>query len=373
MKKLILLAILALSFTISNHAFSQALRLPGNANIPSRAGVRIGVTDIDIHWNAPGVKGREGNIWGTPVAHYGFVNLGFGSAKESPWRAGADENTTISFSNDVMVEGKKLHAGTYGLSMALYPDSCVLIFSNNSTAWGTFFYHPDEDALRVTVRQQKNQPQSREWLAYTFANPSSNSVEVALEWERWRIPFKVETDFVATTLANIKSQMSGALGFDPPSLQAAAQWCLQNDVNYEEALFWINSATAPNLGGVQTFPALSTQAGLLRKLGRTKEADETMATAMDKATVLDLHGYGRSLIAAKNYQEAIKVFEKNFALHGDTWPTHVGLARGYSATGDLKKALEHAKYALAQAPDTVNKNSLQSMVKTLEEGKAIAQ
>jgi tetratricopeptide (TPR) repeat protein len=373
MKKIYLFAVLASAFFLSNSAWAQALRLPSTANIPSRAGIRIGVTDIDVHWNAPGVKGREGNIWGTPVAHYGFANLGFGSAKESPWRAGADENTTISFSTDVQVAGQQLPAGTYGFSIALYPDSCVLIFSKNADAWGTYFYRPDEDALRVAVRQQKNQPQSREWLAYTFANPTHNSVEVALEWERWRIPFVVETDFVATTLAHVKSQMSGALGFDPPSLQAAAQWCLQNEVNYEEALFWINSATSPNLGGVQTFPALQTKAGLLRKMGRTKEADETMALAMEQATVLDLHGYGRSLIAAKNYPEALKVFEKNYALHGDAWPTHVGLARGYSAAGNLKKALEHAKYALAQAPDEVNRNSLQAMVKTLEEGKAIAQ
>ncbi len=373
MPKFTLLSLLAILFFGNNIAEAQALKLPNSTNPKSRAGITIGTTDIDINWNAPGVKGREGKIWGTNVANYGFINLGFGSAKESPWRAGADENTTFSFSTDVTIEGKKLVAGTYGFAIAVYPDSCVLIFSTNSSGWGTYFYKPEEDALRVTVRQQKNLPQSREWLAYTFSEPTDRSVVIALEWERWRIPFKVGTDFVATSLASIKRQMSGGLGFDPPSLQAAAQWCVANDVNYEEALFWINSATEPNLGGVQTFPALTTKAAILRKLGKTAEADKTMSLAYEKATVLEFHGYGRQLISQGKNKEALAAFELNYKRNGDTWPTHVGLARGYSAVGDLKKALEHARKALNQAPDELNRTSLQTMVKTLEEGKALVQ
>ncbi|MBI5914259.1 MAG: DUF2911 domain-containing protein [Bacteroidetes bacterium] len=120
----------------------------------------IGVTDLEIHWNAPGVKGRDGKIWGTSVAHYGFSNLGFGTAKESPWRGGADECTTITFSTDVMVEGKKPATGKYGFFIAVYPDSCILIFSKNAAAWGSFFYKPEEDVLRLTVRQQKTCPRA---------------------------------------------------------------------------------------------------------------------------------------------------------------------------------------------------------------------
>ena len=373
MKKLSLTLVLALAFALTS-AISQQLVLPRNGtNIPQKAGIKLGVTNIDINWNAPGVKGREGNIWGTGIAHYGFGNLGFGTAKESPWRAGADECTTIAFSTDVTVEGKKLAAGKYGFFIAVYPDSCTLIFSKNAAGWGSYFYKPEEDVLRVTVRQQKNLPQSREWLAYTFSDPTASSAIIALEWERWRIPFKVEVDVKSTGLAAIQSQMTSGLGFDPPSLIAAAQWCLNNDVNYEEGLVWINFATDPNLGGVKTFTALSTKAGLLRKLGRGNEADQTMTEALDNGSVIEIHGYGRQLITAKKYQEALAVFEKNYQKYGDTWPTHVGLARGYSAAGDLKKALEHAKTALGQAPDATNKASLESMVKTLSEGKALMQ
>ncbi len=352
----------------------QALSLPeGGVNHKSWAGRRIGVTDIEVRWNAPAVRGREGQIWGTPVAYYGFSVLGFGSNGESPWRAGANESTTISFSTGVSIEGQKLAAGKYGFFIALYPDSCTLVFSKNTAGWGSYFYKPEQDVLRATVRQQKDLPQSRERLEYTFSDQTERSVVVALEWEHWRIPFTVEADLVPTTLASIQSQMSGALGFDPPSLQAAAQWCLANDVNLDEALAWINRATDPSLGGVTTFAALSTKAGLLRKKGNIQEADSIMETALANASVLEMHGYGRQLIGQKKYKEAFAVFEQNFRKNGDTWPTHVGLARGYSALGDVKNALKHARIALAQAPDDLNKRSLEGMIKTLEEGKPLAQ
>jgi len=368
------LALCSLFFLSLPGLSGQALSLPeGGTNHKSWAGRRIGTTDIEIRWNAPGVKGREGQIWGTNVAPYGFTVLGFGSNGESPWRAGANESTTISFSTDVNIEGQKLAAGQYGFFIALYPDSCTLVFSKNTAGWGSYFYKPELDVLRVAVRQQKDLPQSRERLEYTFSDQTDRSIVVALEWEHWRIPFKVEVDLVQTTLASIQSQMSGALGFDPPSLQAAAQWCLANDVNLDEALAWINSATSPNLGGATTFAALSTKAGLLRKKGNIQEADAIMETALANASVMEMHGYGRQLIGQKKYKEAFAVFEQNFRKNGDTWPTHVGLTRGYSALGDIKNALKHAKIALAQAPDDLNKNSLQAMIKTLEEGKPLAQ
>lgn len=355
-------------------AFSQALRLPeGGVNHKSWAGRRVGVTDVEVRWNAPGVKGREGQIWGTPVAYYGFSVLGFGSNGESPWRAGANESTTISFSTDVLIEGRKLAAGKYGFFIALYPDSCTLIFSKNTEGWGSYFYKPELDVLRVGVKQQKDMAQSRERLEYTFSDQTDRSVVMALEWEHWRIPFTMEVDLQGTTLAFIQGQMSGALGFDPPSLQAAAQWCLSNEVNLDEALNWINSATDPRLGGLSNFAALSTKAGLLRLKGQTQEAEAAMATAMEHATILEMHAYGRQLVSQKKYQQAFDVFEQNYKKNGDTWPTHVGLARGYSAIGDIKNALKHAKIALGQAPDDLNRSSLEAMIKTLEQGKPLAQ
>jgi len=117
---------------------AQLISLPdGGVNQKMWAGQRIGVTDIEIRWNAPGVKGREGKIWGTNIAYYGFTDIGFGTSKSSPWRAGANECTTLEFSTDVTIEGKPLAAGKYGFFIALYPDSCTLIFSSNAAGWGS--------------------------------------------------------------------------------------------------------------------------------------------------------------------------------------------------------------------------------------------
>ncbi|MFT3844742.1 MAG: DUF2911 domain-containing protein [Lacibacter sp.] len=351
---------------------AQLLKLPdAGTNYQCRISRQLSSTGIDITWNAPGVKGREGKLWGTPVAWYGFEVLGFGSYTKSPWRAGADECTNITFSTDVMINGKPLSAGTYAFFIALYPDSCTLIFNKNTAEWGSYFYNSDLDVLRVGTRQEKDQQVMKERLDYTFSKQTGNSVEVALEWERWRIPFTVEVDVVKTGLASIRSQMSGAMGFDPPSLEAAAGWCLQNNVNYDQALNWIISATDPSLGGVKTFNALSTRAGLLEKLNRKTEADSLMNAAMSIATVGELHSYGRKLLGQKKPKEALAIFEMNYKKANGAWPTEAGLMRGYSANGDLKKALDHAKLALKQAPNPESKRLIEDAIKTLSEGKAL--
>ena len=349
----------------------QGLRIPRDQNLSNSVGRRLGATHIEVRWNAPGVKGREGKIWGTPVAPYGFEVLGFGSLVESPWRAGADGSTTISFSTDVRINGQPLSAGKYGFFMALYPDSCTLIFNKNTEGWGSYFYQKELDVLRVTTRQQKAQATLQERLTYEFDNQTDASVELAMLWEYWKIPMTIEVDLKNTVLANLKTQMSGALGFDPASLIAAANWCLQHDTNLPEALNWITSATDPNLGGVRSMNVLATKASILEKMGRGTEAADLMKEAIANGTAIELHQYGRQLLGQKKTQEALAVFETNYKKQKGAWPTNVGLMRGYSATGDLKKALEYAKVARQQAPDEVNRQSLDAAIKQLEAGKAL--
>lgn len=365
------LFILLLSAVYSIPTYSQALRIPQSTNQTRIAGARVGVTDIQINYNSPGVKGREGKIYGTDIVPYGYTVLGFGSNVASPWRAGADECTVMSFSTDVTINGKKLPAGKYAFFIAVYADSSVLIFNKNHDAWGSYFYRKELDVLHVSTIQKKNQPVMVERLAYHFANQADRSVDISLDWERWSFPIKVEVDLKTTVLEDIRRQMSGELGFDPPSLEAAAQWCVANDTNFEEALNWINSATNPQLGGRNTFGALSTRSRLLHKMGKEKEAADIMNTAMENATVMELHSYGRQLLNQKKLTEAMTVFQKNFDKHKGAWPTNAGLMRMYSAMGDYKKALQYAKVALAQAPDEQNKKFIEGAIKTLSEGKAL--
>lgn len=369
MRKILALALTA--FTCVSQLQAQALRIPQNTNYPCAAGRKIGVTNIDIHWNAPGVKGRENKIWGTDIAHYGYTVLGFGSNVSSPWRAGADECTTISFSTDVKVNGKKLQAGKYAFFIAVYPDSCTLIFNRNTDEWGSYFYNKDWDVLHVTAKQQKDIAASKERLEYCFSNQKEDAVDVSLEWEHWKIPFTVTIDFKETVLADIQKQLSGAIGFDPPSLEAGANWCLTNNVNLEQALGWINSATLPGLGGKNTFNALNTKAGLLEKLGKGEEAKQIKQQALQNATIMEMHGYGRTLLGEGKKAEALKVFEENYKKNNGAWPTNMGMMRGYSAMGNYPKALEHAKKALEQAPEEGTKKALKGYIESLEKGEPV--
>ena len=355
----------------ANDASSQALRIPDNTNTVCMAGRKVGVTDIAIHYSAPGVKGREGKIYGTNVVPYGYQVLGFGSAVPSPWRAGADECTTMSFSTDVLINGKKLPAGTYAFFIEVNEDNSVLIFNKNTKEWGSYFYRKELDVLHVPTVQKKNMPTLQERLAYNFSNQTDHSVDISLDWERWSFPIKVEVDLKNTVLESIREQMSGAIGFDPPSLEAAAKWCVDNDTNYTEALNWINAAVSPALGGRNTFAALSTKAKIVKKLGNDKEAADLMTAAMDNATAVEMHGYGRQLLTENKLQEAFDVFQKNYTKYKGAWPTNAGMMRIYSAMGNYKKSLEHAKAALPQAPDEGTKRFLEDAIKKLGEGKPL--
>ncbi len=351
---------------------AQLITLPdAGVNYKCKTSRQVGLTEIGIKWNAPGVKGREGKIWGTDVAYYGFSVLGYGSTVQSPWRAGADESTNISFSTDVSINGQALPAGTYGFFIALYPDSCVLIFNSNTAGWGSYFYNPALDVLRIGTKQQKDLKEIKERLDYTFSKQSKESVEVALEWEYWRIPFTVTVDLKKTTVESLRKQLSGEMGFDPPSLETAAGWCLQNNVNLDEALQWINVALDPSLGAVKSFRALNLKSRLLDKLGRKAESDAILQSALENATAAEMHGYGRQLLTQNKLQEAMQVFEKNYAKNKGVWPTTVGMMRGYAANGDYKKALDYAKKALAQAPDAENRKAIEKSIELLKDGKPL--
>lgn len=351
-------------------AAAQMLRIPDGVNLHKSASQRIGVTDVQVTWNAPSVRDRVGRIWGSEVAYFGFKELGFGSYVPSPWRAGANECTTLSFSTDVTINGKSLAAGKYALFIALDKDSSTLIFNKNINEWGSYFYDKDQDVLRVVTYQRKDQPM-QELLKYEFNQVAENELELYLAWEHWQIPMRIGVDLKKTTLASIRSQMSGAMGFDVASLEAAARWCLTKEINYEQALTWIETATSPALGGIERFEAIAIRAGLLEKLGRGTEADQVISTALPKAKSFELHNYGRQLLAQNKVEKAFEVFEYNFKKHEGQWPTHVGMMRALSAKGQLKEALDHARLALEQAPNDMNKNVLREAILKLEKNQAL--
>jgi hypothetical protein len=350
---------------------AQLTTLPDGGNKKAMVAERIGITDVVIDFNRPGVKGREGKIWGQLVPA-GFNDLGFGTSKAAPWRAGANENTTIQFSDDVKIEGQPLAAGKYGFFVAYDPNECTLIFSKNSTSWGSFFYDDKEDALRVKVKPVAVD-KTVEWLKYEFLNETENSATIALEWEKLSIPFRVEVDYVNTQLESFRRELRSEKNFNPGwrSFVQAAQFTASRNVDLQEGLQWANRAISEPFVGESNFVTLSTKASLLAKLGRTVEADSIMKQALPVGNMQQLHTYGRQLLQDKKNKEALEVFQINYKKNPNQFTTLMGLVRGYSANGDYKTALKYAQLALPLSPPGGNKTNVENMIEKLKKGEDV--
>ena len=373
---------LALTIAFAIPAFAQII--PGLAIPPSGNNQKASVTQyigpvrITIDYSSPAVHGpdgkdRRGQIWGKLVP-YGLTDLGFGLGKPAPWRAGANENTVFEVSDDVTVEGRPLRAGRYGLHMIAGPEEWTLIFSKDSAAWGSFYYDPASDALRVTVKPHKHE--YREWLTYEFPTRRPSESVAELQWEDLAVSWTIKVENISDLyISKIKENLTNVQGFGWRGWVAASQYCVAQNTHLEQALEWAEIAVSKPFIGEANFTTLSNKAAVLEKLGRNADADAAMQSAVRhrSATPLDLHQYGRRLLAEKKNQEALEIFRLNYERNGEQWPVHVGLARGYAATGDLKQSLEHARKALPQAPDDLNRKSLEAMIAALEAGKPIAQ
>jgi hypothetical protein len=363
---------------VSAVASAQVVTLPPDGkNQKASVSQWIGLVEVNVTYNAPKVIGpdgtdRTGKIWGQLVP-YGMVNLGFGTCGDQcPWRAGANENTVFRVSHDVKVEGQPLPAGSYGLHMIPGQDEWTIIFSKNSTSWGSFFYNATEDALRVKVKPKKCE--YNHWLTYEFTERQPDRATVALKWEYLEVPWTITVENANEFyLENLRRQLRNAPGFNWEGWQEAADFCFNNKTNLKEGLVWAQNAVSLPYIGQENFFTLRTLANLQTANGLVADAEKSFQKAISYpgASPLDLHQYGRQLLAAGEKEKALAVFEANAKLHPNAWPVNVGLARGYAAVGRTKEALKYAKLAVAQAPDDANKKNLQKMVEDLEAGKPV--
>lgn len=368
-----IIKLLCITTFMSNVCFAQMDVPPSGGNPRAMVSEEVGITSITIKYSRPDVNKREGKIYGNGnLVPYGFNSNSFITNKNTaPWRAGANENTTITFEHDVKVEGKNLKAGTYGLHMALAADNATLIFSTQSDAWGSFYYEEKNDALRVDVKPAALD-KSVEWLKYEFIEHKEKHCVVAMQWEKLSIPFKVEVDVDNIVIARLREQITSQKGFNSTNMLQAAQYCLNKNINLEEALQW--SIRAINgFQGQKSFITLRNLANAYDKLNRTTQADSTMDEALTIATANQYTAYGRQLITAKRVDRAMEIFKASEKRYGDVWGVNNGLMSSYSARGDLKNALKYAEKALAQAPNDASKKQTEDYIKQLKDGKDINQ
>ena len=325
-------------------AQSFVLDLPA-ASQRAEVAQRIGLTEITIHYHRPLANDRK--IWNGLVP-YGKV-----------WRAGANENTTITFSDPVLIAGKPLDKGTYGLHMVPNAEEWTIIFSKNSTSWGSFTYDPAEDALRVTAKPQAADLHNA--LTYEFDELQPNSAVVQLEWEKIAVPFTVSVDVHDLVQASLKQQLRELSQYTWISWDDAANYLLTEKIALNVALKYADTS----IENEDRYENEITKSKVLTALNRKDEAATAQRKALDLASPLQMHMFARQLQGEKRSDEAFAIYRENAQKHPDQWFVHTGLARMYCAQGKFDDAVKEMKAALATGPDG-QKSYLDGLVSQLE-------
>jgi predicted negative regulator of RcsB-dependent stress response len=348
--------LLLISF-ISLKAVSQPITTPRTPSPAASVTQTIGISTVTVNYSRPSVKGRE--IWGKLVP-YGWNVQGFGAGNSAPWRAGANENTTIKFSHDATVEGKPVPAGTYGLFFVINEDNKgELVLSKDHQSWGSFWYDPGRDLFRTKI--QLRETPFTEMLTYDFINNTKTSSELVLNWEKKQFPVKIEFDVDKIVMANAAEELKNTTGFGWQGYASAANYAAQNKMNYDQALKWADQAIAMN----SSFTTLNVKSNVLRAMGKTEEADKMMTDAIAIASEVELNNYGYQLMNNGKIDKAIEVLTLNTKRFPKSANCFDSLGEAYVTKGDSKNAIANFKKSLSMNPPANVKANSEKFLKQL--------
>ena len=270
-------ALLILCFGVSALAQIDLPRPSQKASVMQR----IGVTDVTITYSRPGVKGRK--IWGDPLPGQSGVKgeATLDDEEKRPadaplvpyghvWRSGANEATQFVVTDDVLINGQKLAAGSYSLHTIPNKDEWTIVFNGTANQWGSFDYDPAKDTLRVKVKPQWVND-NQEWLEYNFNPVTEDSAQVNIRWEKISVPFTIKVaDVAATTMAHLKNAVSTAKADDWRTPLRAGNYLLSNQNSADDAqgMAWLDQSIKVK----ETFQNLVAKANALYKAGKKEEA-----------------------------------------------------------------------------------------------------
>lgn len=331
---------------ICNSYFIQAQQpwLPREASPAASVSQTVGISVISVNYSRPSVRGRD--VWGNLVP-YGWDKNGSAIGLESPWRAGANENTVLHLSHDAMVEGTKVPAGNYGLFFIINKDNTgELILSKEYKSWGAFRYDPKDDQMRAKIII-RDVPESVEKLYYSFDSVSRTTAELDLNWAKKQFPVKVEFAVDEIVMNNASDLLKGQTGFYFQNLNAAANYSLAHDIDTAQGMQW---ATRVLTGNQKNYTALNIKAGFLKKAGDSLASAKILHDAIPFANDGELNAYGYQLLGEKKYSEAIDVLKLNTVKNPDNPNTWDSLGEAYALSGDKKNAIVNFKKALSMNP-----------------------
>jgi tetratricopeptide (TPR) repeat protein len=338
-------------------SFAQPITTPRAPSPAASVSQTIGISVVIVNYSRPSVKGRE--VWGKLVP-YGWNVQNFGNGNSAPWRAGANENTTIKFSHEAKVEGQPVPAGEYGLFFVVNADNTgEVILSKDHKSWGSFFYDPRQDQLKTKIKLRDNA--FTEMLTYDFINSTKNSSELVLNWEKKQFPVKIEFDVDKIVMDNAAEELKNTVGFTAQGFVSAANYSLQNKTNLEQGLKWIDQAITMN----RNFAALNVKANILIAMNQTAEADKLMNDAMAIANENELNQYGYQLLAAGQTDKAIEVLALNTKRFPNSANCFDSLGEAYATKGDKKNAIANFKKSLSMNPPANVKANSEKFLKEL--------
>jgi tetratricopeptide (TPR) repeat protein len=320
-------------------AHAQSLKLPDQSPAAS-VSQTIGITEVTVAYHRPAVNGRV--IWGKLVP-YG-----------EPWRTGANENTLITFSTDVKVNGKPLHAGTYGLHALPTQKDWTFMFSNATRSWGSFSYDQKEDALRVTATPRAL-ANNEERMAFRFEDLSDTKGTLVLAWEKLAVPMTIEADTPKLVMAGARADLRGPVGFNWNNYTRAVNYWLKNGGPLDEAGKMADQA----LQMEERYATLNAKANVLEKQGKAKDAADLRAKAMAAASEHDLDNEAYRLMGDKKYDDAVKICQTNISRHPDSAGPQDTLGNVLQAKGDKAGAVAAFTKALSLAKDPQAKKDIQ--------------
>jgi hypothetical protein len=223
----------------------------------------VGLTDITIKYSRPGVKNRT--VWGELVPY------------DKVWRTGANEATTISFSDDVTVEGQKLAKGTYSLHTIPGKDQWTVIFNSVADQWGSYSYDAAKDVVRVNVKPQA--APHAEWLTFEIPELSTDTAKIVVRWEKIAVPFTVNTDSTARTMAQFKKLLNPQPDWRTPYMAANFAFDNQGVATDAEISAWLDQSTKidQNIGNLYLKARLAQRQG--NKAEAIRLAEQAIAAA----------------------------------------------------------------------------------------------
>lgn len=346
-----------LAALVSVHAWAQ-ITAPRALSPAAKVSQTIGISTVTVKYSRPSVKGRE--VWGKLVPYGWNVQPGYGAQNSAPWRAGANENTTIEFSHPAKVGGQLVPAGVYGLFFVINQDnSGEVILSKDNRAWGSFWYTPTQDQLRAKIALRD--AAHTELLTYDFINLTKNSADLVLNWEKKQFPVNIEFAVDEIVIANASEELKSTTGFTPNGFSSAANYALQNNIGLDKALGWIDQAIQLN----PSFTNLSIKSGVLKKAGKTAEADQLMKDALVKANEAEINQYGYQLLNLGQNDRAIEILTINTQRFPKSANAFDSLGEAYALKGDKENAIKNFKKSLAMDPPAATKANSEKYLQQL--------